>query len=110
MSRPDVLQVTLPTNFKVAKFDDDKDTAILRQLEQEIDAIRFDPGDGTKIELPVKLRVSDLCCSCRWPNGRCCWPAITAASHRTACGRPRRRCTATSRRPARSITSSTTSS
>ena len=54
-----MLQVSLPTNFKVAKFADDKDTAILRQLEQEIDAIRFDPGDGTKIELPVKLRLHD---------------------------------------------------
>ena len=54
-----VLQVTLPTNFKVARFDDEQGTAILRQLEQEIDAIRFDPGDGTKIELPVKLRVHD---------------------------------------------------
>jgi hypothetical protein len=54
-----VLMVTLPTNFKVAKFDDDNGTAILRQLEQEIDAVRFDPGDGTKIELPVKLRVYD---------------------------------------------------
>jgi hypothetical protein len=54
-----VLMVTLPTNFKVAKFDDDKGTAILRQLEAEIDAVRFDPGDGSKIELPVKLRVHD---------------------------------------------------
>jgi hypothetical protein len=54
-----VLMVTLPTNFKVAKFDNEKGNAILRQLEQEIDAIRFDPGDGTKIELPVKLRVHD---------------------------------------------------
>src|SRR3954466_2197415 len=54
-----VLMVTLPTNFKAAKFDDEKGTAILRQLEKEIDAIRFDPGDGTKIELPVKLRVYD---------------------------------------------------
>ena len=51
--------VTLPTNFKVAKFDNQKGTAILRQLESEIDAVRFDPGDGTKIELPVKLRVHD---------------------------------------------------
>jgi hypothetical protein len=52
--------VTLPTNFKAAKFDDEKGTAILRQLEKEIDAVRFDPGDGTKIELPVKLlRVYD---------------------------------------------------
>ena len=50
--------VTLPTNFKVARFDDDKSTAILRQLEKDIDAVRFDPGDG-KIELPVKLRVHD---------------------------------------------------
>jgi hypothetical protein len=32
---------------------------ILRQLEAGIDAIRFDPGDGSKIELPVKLRVHD---------------------------------------------------
>jgi len=54
-----VLMVTLPTNFKVARFDDDKYTAILRNLEKDIDAIRFDPGDGTKIELPVKLRVHE---------------------------------------------------
>src|SRR5713226_7393127 len=54
-----VLMVTLPTNFKVAKFDSDKSTAILRQLEAEIDAVRYDPGDGNKIELPVKLRVHD---------------------------------------------------
>ncbi len=54
-----VLQVTLPTNFKVAKFDNEKGTAILRDIEKDIDAVRFDPGDGTKIELPVKLRVHD---------------------------------------------------
>src|ERR671936_589928 len=53
-----VLQVTLPTNFKVARFDSDEDTAILRQLQDEIEAIRFDAGDG-KIELPVKLKVHD---------------------------------------------------
>jgi hypothetical protein len=53
------LLVTLPTNFKVARFESDKSTAILRELEKEIDAIRFDPGDGVKIELPVKLRVHD---------------------------------------------------
>src|SRR5246127_3484679 len=50
-----VLQVTLPTNFKVAKFDNDKYTAILQQLQDEIEAIRYDAGDG-KIELPVKLK------------------------------------------------------
>jgi hypothetical protein len=53
-----VLQVTLPTNFKVARFDDDKHTAILRQLEKDIDAVRFDAPEG-RIELPVKLRVYD---------------------------------------------------
>ncbi len=53
------LLVTLPTNFKVAKFDNEGGNAVLRQLEQEIDAVRFDPGDGVKIELPVKLRVHD---------------------------------------------------
>src|SRR5260221_14470854 len=36
-----VLQVTLPTNFKVPKFDNDLYTAILRQLERESDATRF---------------------------------------------------------------------
>jgi hypothetical protein len=53
-----VLQVTLPTNFKVARFDSDQHTAILRRLQDEIDAIRYDAGDG-KIELPVKLKVHD---------------------------------------------------
>jgi hypothetical protein len=53
-----VLMVTLPTNFKVAKFDNDEHTAILRQLEADIDAVRFDTPEG-KIELPVKLRVHD---------------------------------------------------
>ena len=51
-----VLQVTLPTNFKVARFDNSQSTAILRQLADEIEAIRYDTPEG-KIELPVKLRV-----------------------------------------------------
>jgi hypothetical protein len=53
-----VLQVTLPTNFKVARFDSDASTAILRQMEKDVDAARYNPGDGA-IELPVKLRVHD---------------------------------------------------
>ncbi len=53
-----VLMVTLPTNFKVAKFDDPKHTAILRQLEKDIDAVRYASPEGD-IELPVKLRVHD---------------------------------------------------
>jgi hypothetical protein len=53
-----VLQVTLPTNFKVARFDSDKHTAMLRQLQGDIEAVRFDTPEG-KIELPVKLKVHD---------------------------------------------------
>ncbi|HEY7552041.1 MAG TPA: hypothetical protein VH913_21260 [Hyphomicrobiaceae bacterium] len=53
-----VLMVTLPTNFKVAKFDDEKSTAILRQLEKDVEAARLDTPEG-KIELPVKLKVHD---------------------------------------------------
>jgi len=53
-----VLQVTLPTNFKVARFDSDSQTAILRQMEKDVDAARYDAGDGP-LELPVKLPVHD---------------------------------------------------
>jgi hypothetical protein len=53
-----VLQVTLPTNFKAARFERDEHTAILRQLQQEVEAIRYNPGDG-EVELPVKLKVHD---------------------------------------------------
>jgi len=53
-----VLQVTLPTNFKVARFESKKDNDILRTLERDIDAVRFETSDG-KIELPVKLRFHD---------------------------------------------------
>jgi len=53
-----VLQVRLPTNFKSARFDSDAHTAILRQLEADIESARFDAG-GEKIELPVKLKVHD---------------------------------------------------
>jgi len=53
-----VLQVTLPTNFKVAKFDHAPGNAILQQLEKDIDTVRYDTPEG-KIELPVKLRVHD---------------------------------------------------
>ncbi len=53
-----VLQVGLPTNFKAARFESDEHTAILRQLELDIQAIRFDTGNG-EVELPVKLRLHD---------------------------------------------------
>ena len=53
-----VLQVGLPTNFKSARFESDEDTAILRQIEQDIQNVRYD-ANGTEVELPVKLRVHD---------------------------------------------------
>ena len=53
-----VLQVRLPTNFKSARFDSEAHTAILRQLEKDVEAVRFDTGSG-KIELPVKLKVHE---------------------------------------------------
>ncbi|HEY5899739.1 MAG TPA: hypothetical protein VIV54_19390 [Burkholderiales bacterium] len=49
-----VLQVRLPTNFKSARFASDQHTAILRRLEADIEASRFDG-----IELPVKLKVHE---------------------------------------------------
>ena len=52
-----VLQVTLPTNFKVARFDSEQHTQLLAGLEQDVDAVRFAAPEGP-IELPVKLRLS----------------------------------------------------
>jgi hypothetical protein len=49
-----VLQVRLPTNFKSARFPSDKHTAVLRKLEADIEASRFDG-----MELPVKLKVHE---------------------------------------------------
>src|SRR5215469_3737920 len=43
-----VLQVTLPTNFKVARFDSDESTAMLRAMAADIEAIQYD-CDGAKI-------------------------------------------------------------
>ena len=53
------LLVTLPTNFKCARFVGDADTQILRNLEKDVDAARLDTPEG-KIELPVKLRIHEL--------------------------------------------------
>jgi hypothetical protein len=49
-----VLQVRLPTNFKSARFESDAHTAILKRLEADIEAARFEG-----IELPVKLKVHE---------------------------------------------------
>ena len=53
-----VLQVRLPTNFKAARFDDERHTALLRELAQGIEAARF-TVDGQALELPVKLKVHE---------------------------------------------------
>ncbi len=53
-----VLQVSLPTNFKAARFESDAHTAILRTLQADIEATRHDAVDGP-VELPVKLKVHD---------------------------------------------------
>jgi hypothetical protein len=55
---PNVLQVRLPTNFKAARFDSAAHTGILRKLESDIEAARFDTGSAV-VELPVKLKVHD---------------------------------------------------
>jgi len=51
-----VLQVSLPTNFKAARFASEAHTGILRQMQADIEAVRFGPA---KMELPVKLKVHD---------------------------------------------------
>jgi len=56
--KTNVLQVSLPTNFKAARFESDEHTQILRDMQSDIEAIRFDDGAG-EIELPVKLKVHD---------------------------------------------------
>jgi hypothetical protein len=71
-----VLQVGLPTNFKAARFADDKPTALLRQLEADIEAARFDDGAGP-IEIPVKLKVHD---SLFVPLAK--WPMLLAGNYR----------------------------
>ncbi|MGH7716078.1 MAG: hypothetical protein ACREML_08790, partial [Vulcanimicrobiaceae bacterium] len=53
---PNVLQVTLPTNFKAARFESDGHTEMLRAMQEDIANARW--GDEN-LELPVKLKVHD---------------------------------------------------
>ena len=71
-----VLHVGLPTNFKAARFDRAEPTALLRDLEADIEAARFDPGDGP-LEVPVKLKVHD---SIFVPLAK--WPMLMAGNYR----------------------------
>ena len=57
-AKKNVLQVSLPTNFKVARFDSDEYTAMLRQIESDIISVRY-PLNDSETELPVKVRVYD---------------------------------------------------
>ena len=72
-----VLQVGLPTNFKAARFDAEAPTALLRELEADIEAARYDG-----VEIPVKLKTHDsiFVPLAKWPmliagNYRCITPA-----------------------------------
>ncbi len=75
-----VLQVGLPTNFKAARFEAEAPTALLRQLEVDIEEVRFRLGDGA-VEIPVKLKVHD---SVFVPLAK--WPMLIAGNYR--CIRP----------------------
>jgi hypothetical protein len=57
-SDPTLLEVSLPTNFKVARFEDPAHTALLERLAADIEAARFDAG-GEALALPVKLKVHE---------------------------------------------------
>ena len=71
-----VLQVGLPTNFKAARFEAEAPTALLRNLEADIEGVRFDSGGGA-IEIPVKLKVHD---SIFGPLAK--WPMWVAGNYR----------------------------
>jgi hypothetical protein len=71
-----VLQVGLPTNFKAARFEGDAPTALLRRLEADIEAARFDVG-GEAVEIPTKLKVHD---SLFVPLAK--WPMLLTGNYR----------------------------
>ena len=71
-----ILQVSLPTNFKVARFDSDAHTDMLRQIESDIISVRYPINDG-ETELPVKVRVYD---SLYVPLAK--WSMLTTGNYR----------------------------
>jgi hypothetical protein len=75
-----VLQVGLPTNFKAARFETQGPTELLRTLEADIDAARYQAGSES-IEVPVKLKVHD---SVFVPLAK--WPMLMTGNYR--CIRP----------------------
>ncbi len=71
-----VLQVTLPTNFKAARFEDSAYSEMLRQLERDIEMATYDV-DGEQQQLPVKLRVHE---SIFVPTAK--WSMLLAGNYR----------------------------
>jgi hypothetical protein len=71
-----VLHVGLATNFKAARFESDEHTALLRELEADIEAARLGG-----LEIPVKLKVH---ASIFVPLAK--WPMLLAGNYR--CIRP----------------------
>lgn len=57
-SGKNVLQVNLPTNFKVARFESDEHTEILRTIQDDIMLARHQTPEG-EIELPVKVKLHE---------------------------------------------------
>ena len=53
-----LLQVSLPSNFKAARFADDGHTGMLRDLERDIMTATYEV-DGEDLVLPVKLKVHE---------------------------------------------------
>jgi hypothetical protein len=75
---PNVLDVRLPTNFKAIRFTSEQHTAMLHQMEHDIQGIRYtDEENNNTIELPVKLRVHD---SVFVPTAK--WAMLLAGNYR----------------------------
>ncbi|MBV8600036.1 MAG: hypothetical protein JO359_00580 [Candidatus Eremiobacteraeota bacterium] len=72
-----ILQVTLPTNFKAARFESDEHTEILRSVQSHIGVARF----YEMMELPVKLKVFD---SVFVPLAK--WPMLITGNYRCVKG------------------------
>ena len=68
-----VLQVTLPTNFKAARFESDDYTEILRTIQAHISVVRY----HDHLELPVKLKLFD---SIFVPLAK--WPMLITGNYR----------------------------
>lgn len=54
-----ILEVSLPTNFKVARFESNEHTEMLKNMQADIEAVEFVLPDNSVTALPVKLKVFD---------------------------------------------------